>query len=398
MNRSETDIRTVKLRKGHAERLISGHPWIFSNELEEVDASAEPGCLVKVLLPDGKTAGTGFFNPRSLIAVRLLKTGPSPLESDFTEKALAVALEHRRELGLSGSFRLFFGESDGIGGLVLDKYGDIVVAEILSAGAERLKPEITAAVRKLLSPSCLYFKNTHVIRELEGLPRYAEAAFGALPDEMEIEENGLKFIVSLKDGQKTGWFFDQRENRAFLAPYFQDRKVLDLYTYTGAFALNAAAAGAKMVWGVDSSQAAVETAEKNAALNGMSEKVFFRKENAERLIAAMGSGDLPEKPDFVLLDPPNLVRNRKNLPQARKLYVKLNASAIAALPPGGLLATSTCSHHINRETFVGILKEACGRSRRRVVMLELRGQAKDHPILPVMPETEYLHFALLKVF
>lgn len=398
MNKSELEIRTVKLKKGHDERLQAGHPWIFSNELESVDTAAEPGGLVKVLLPDGKTAGTGFFNPRSLIAVRMLKTGPAPLERDFTERTIESALEHRRDLGLTGSFRLFFGESDGIGGLVLDKYGDVVVAEILSAGAERLKPEITAAVRKLLSPSCLYFKNTHVIRELEGLPRYSEAAFGELPDEVEIEENGLKFLVSLKDGQKTGWFFDQRENRAFLTPYFQDRKVLDLYTYTGAFALNAAAAGAKMVWGVDSSQSAVETAEKNAALNGMSEKLFFRKENAERLIAAMGSGDLPEKPDFVLLDPPNLVRNRKNLPQARKLYVKLNASAIAALPAGGLLATSTCSHHINRETFMGILKEACGRSRRRVVMLELRGQAKDHPILPVMPETEYLHFALLKVF
>lgn len=398
MNKSELDIRTVKLKKGHDERLQAGHPWIFSNELESVDAAAEPGCLVKVLLPDGKTAGTGFFNPRSLIAVRMLKTGSVPLEPGFTEKTIESALEHRRDLGLTGSFRVFFGESDGIGGLVLDKYGDTVVAEILSAGAERLKPQITAAVRKLLSPSCLYFKNTHVIRELEGLPRYEEAAFGALPDEAEIEENGLKFAVSLKEGQKTGWFFDQRENRAFLAPYFQDRKVLDLYTYTGAFALNAAAAGAGMVWGVDSSQTAVDMAEKNAALNGMSEKVFFRKENAERLIAAMSSGDLPEKPDFVLLDPPNLVRNRKNLPQARKLYVKLNASAIAALPKGGLLATSTCSHHINRETFVDILKEACGRSRRRVVMLELRGQAKDHPVLPVMPETEYLHFALLKVF
>ncbi|KAF0126185.1 MAG: 23S rRNA (cytosine1962-C5)-methyltransferase [Elusimicrobia bacterium] len=398
MNKSEPDIRTVKLKKGHDERLQAGHPWIFSNELESVDTAAEPGCLVKVLLPDGKTAGTGFFNPKSLIAVRMLKTGPAPLEPDFTEKTIERALEHRRDLGLTGSFRVFFGESDGIGGLVLDKYGDTVVAEIISAGAERLKPEITAAVRKLLSPSCLYFKNTHVIRELEGLPRYAEAAFGALPDEMEIEENGLKFVVSLKDGQKTGWFFDQRENRTFLAPWFQDRKVLDLYTYTGAFALNAAAAGARMAWGVDSSQTAIDTAEKNAALNGMSEKVFFRKENAERLIAAMGSGDLPEKPDFVLLDPPNLVRNRKNLPQARKLYVKLNASSIAALPAGGLLATSTCSHHINRETFVGILKEACGRSRRRVVLLELRGQAKDHPVLPVMPETEYLHFALLKVF
>ncbi|HBE89224.1 MAG TPA: hypothetical protein DDW67_08820 [Elusimicrobia bacterium] len=398
MNKSELELRTVKLKKGHDERLQAGHPWIFSNELVEVDAAAEPGCLVKVLLPDGKTAGTGFFNPKSLIAVRMLKTGPAPLEADFTERTIERALEHRRDLGLSGSFRVFFGESDGIGGLVLDKYGDTVVAEILSAGAERLKPEIIKAVKKLLDPACLYFKNTHVIRELEGLPRYAEAAFGELPDEAEIEENGLRFLVSLKDGQKTGWFFDQRENRAFLAPYFQDRKVLDLYTYTGAFALNAARAGARMAWGVDSSQAAIDTAEKNAALNGMAEKVFFRKENAERLIAAMGSGDLPEKPDFVLLDPPNLVRNRKNLPQARKLYVKLNASAIAALPKDGLLATSTCSHHINRETFVGIIREACGRSRRRVVLLELRGQAKDHPVLPVMPETEYLHFALLKVF
>ncbi|MFH1618640.1 MAG: class I SAM-dependent methyltransferase, partial [bacterium] len=238
--------------------------------------------------------------------------------------------------------------------------------------------------------------NRHEFRKLEGLVSENEV-IGDVPDSVVIEQNGLKFAVPIKTGQKTGFFFDQRENRDFLKHFFSGRKVLDLYCYHGAFALCAAASGAKAVWGVDSSASAVEMAVKNAALNGLEDKAVFHRDNAEEVLAGLKAGETPESPDFTILDPPNLVRNRKTMPQARKLYVKLNQAAVSVLPKGGLLATSSCSHHVTRETFVDILREASARAGRRTILVELRGQASDHPVLMSMPETEYLHFALIRV-
>ncbi|MBI4803263.1 MAG: class I SAM-dependent rRNA methyltransferase [Elusimicrobia bacterium] len=394
---NKTGLKTLKLKFSCEKRVRSGHPWIFSNELENLDRTIPPGEICGVLYNCGAPAGAGFFNPHSLIAVRLLNAGSLELEDNFVGARLKKALDYRKSLGVTESGRMFFGESDGLPGLIVDKYADILVAEIVSAGAELLKDTITKQLCALYKPKGLYYRNTHEFRKLEGLPLYNETAYGKVPQTALITENGLKYEVPLTSGQKTGWYFDQRENRAILAPWFRNRKVLDLYTYLGAFAVTAAAAGAKAAWGVDSSAAAVELAEKNARSNGLEGKALFRKEDAERVLNALENGELPERPDFILLDPPNFVRGKKNLNQAARLLVKLNSKAMAGLGAGGLLAFSSCSHHISKEIFLEILSEAASRARRKAVLLELRAQAKDHPILLNMPETEYLHFALVKM-
>jgi 23S rRNA (cytosine1962-C5)-methyltransferase len=390
-------LKILKLKPAGEKRLQRGHPWIFSNELETIDKTIPSGEICGVVTSAGASAGAGFFNSHSLIAVRLLKTGAMGLEEDFVRVRLEQAMKYRKSLNIAESGRMFFGESDGLPGLVVDKYSDILVVEIISAGAELLKDEITKQLRALYKPRGIYYRNTHEFRNLEGLRLYTETSFGDVPAAVRITENGLQYDVPLLSGQKTGWYFDQTENRAFLKPYFKGRKVLDLYTYLGAFALTAAASEAGMVWGVDSSAAAVQAAEKNAALNGLQDKVIFRKEDAERMLSGLQNEEMPEKPDFILLDPPNFVRGKKNLVQAAKLLTRLNSSAMAGLPPGGLLAFSSCSHHISREIFMDILSDAAAKARRTAVLLELRTQAKDHPILLNMPETEYLHFALIKV-
>ncbi len=390
-------MKNLTLRAGAVKRRAQGHLWVFSNELELVDTSIPPGTICGLVYPGGKPAGAGFFNPKSLIAMRLLVQNTLDLPKDFIKDRLAAALEYRESLEISRACRVCFGESDGLPGLVVDRYGDAVVIEILSAGMELLKDEITAAVTDLLRPRGILYRNTHQFRELEGLKSYEETAFGVMPEKAKITENGLEYWVPMAGAQKTGWYFDQRENRAALEPFFKGRKVLDLHTYLGSFAITAAKAGAAAVWAVDSSEKAIELAEQNAALNKVDGKIIFRKEKAERMLEAMEAGQLPDAPDFILLDPPNIVRNKKHLPQALKMLARMAGAAIKALPKGGYLAVSTCSHHISRGMFMETLSGAAARAGRKAVLVELRGQAKDHPILISMPETEYLHFALLRM-
>lgn len=391
------NLKTLKLRPEAAKRRTRGRAWVFSNELEAIDTTIPPGTVCGLLYPGGKPAGVGFFNPKSLISMRLLAHDTLEVPKDFVKDRLAAALKYREELGVDRACRLCFGESDGLPGLVVDRYGDYLVAEILSAGMELFKDDVTAALTDLLRPKGIFYKNTHQFRELEGLKSYEETAFGVMPEAAEIEENGLKYRIPLADSQKTGWYFDQRENRAALEPFFKGRRVLDLHTYLGGFAITAAKAGAEAVWAVDSSEKAIEGAGVNAALNGVADKIIFRKEKAERLLEAMEAGQLPEMPDFILLDPPNIVRNKKHLPQALKMLSRMAGAALKALPKGGYLAVSTCSHHISRSIFLETLAGAAAKTGRGAALVELRGQAKDHPVLINMPETEYLHFALLRV-
>jgi len=390
-------MKNLTLRSAAVKRRAQGHLWVFSNELELVDTTIPPGTVCGLVYPDGKAAGVGFFNPKSLIAMRLLAQNTLDLPKDFIKDRLAAALEYREALGVSRACRVCFGESDGLPGLVVDRYGDAVVVEILSAGMELYKDEITNALTDLLRPRGIFYKNTHQFRELEGLKSYEETAFGVMPEKAKITENGLDYWVPMAGGQKTGWYFDQRENREALVPFFKGRKVMDLHTYLGAFAITAAKAGAEAVWAVDSSEKAIELAEENAALNKVEKKIIFRKEKAERILEALETGQLPEAPDFILLDPPNIVRNKKHLPQALKMLGRMAGAAIKALPRGGYLSVSTCSHHISRGMFMETLAGAAARAGRKAVLVELRGQAKDHPILISMPETEYLHFALLRI-
>ena len=395
--------KTIKISSRCEKRVEKGHLWIFSNEVANIDKTMDAGSICRIVNDEDKFIDYAFFNPHSLISARLLKyEGKEFDEEKYVSQKLKTAMKYRSSIGIKKSGRMFFGESDGIPGLIVDKYTNLqdisyLTVEMFSAGADLLTPAIIKNLEEIFKPEGIFLKNTNPFRILEGLTVYSQVAYGKVPETIIMEENFLQYEIHLKSGQKTGYFFDQRENRKFLIPYFKNKKVMDICCYNGSFSLLAAASGAKMVWGIDSSEKAIETAKKNAKLNNLQDNVVFRKEEYQKALSALEKGRLPDQPDLILFDPPNFVKNRKHLPQAQKLYTKMNASAIKALPPGGLLATSSCSHHISAEIFCDILKNAAAKAKRKVFILELRGQAKDHPIMLNMPETEYLHFALLRV-
>lgn len=388
----------VKLKPREEDRLLGGHLWVFSNEIAEHPAGLPPGSVVRLVSGRGAFLGVGFYNPASLIAVRVLSRQGDAPDARFFRERLEKALAYRRDLFPGAtSYRLCYGESDGLPGLLVDRYGELLVAQVLSAGMDRCWPEVQQALVELLGPKGILLRNDNELRKLEGLETGIRAAWGQVPDTVEIEDDGLRFRIAPMAGQKTGFYLDQRQNRAFLKPFFEGRGVLDLYCYSGAFALTAARAGAKRVLGVDSSEPAVELARAAAALNGLEAACRFEKGDAERVLTEVGESAKEGRPDFILLDPPNLAPSKKSLPKALKAFERLNHLGLKALRRGGLIATSSCSHHVSREAFVDMLRTAARRSGKQVRLLALRGQSADHPVLLSMPETEYLNFALLQV-
>ncbi|PCI40021.1 MAG: rRNA large subunit methyltransferase I [Elusimicrobia bacterium] len=392
------ELIALKLKPGEEDRLQAGHRWIFSNELSEIPEAA-PGALAVLQSSRNKTLGIGFYNPKSLIAFRLLAREPAPINAEFLRDRLEAALNRRkRYLGEEATaYRLCFGESDELPGLIADRFGDVIVLQVLSAGIQNLIEPLVEALRGLLDPVAIYQKNDHPSRQLEGLSGKSGAIFGELPAEMVIEENGLKFAVDPVGAQKTGFYFDQRENRMAITPFVKGKCVLDLYCHSGAFALNAAKHGAIRVFGIDSSERAIESAVTSAKLNGLEGKCDFRVGDAEKMLADFSATRQNFQPDVVFVDPPSLVPSKKHLTKALRAYVKINANAFRLLRRGGIVATSTCSNHISRQAFMGILREAASKAQKTVRLLEMRGAAKDHPTLITMPETEYLHFALLEI-
>ena len=398
MNPETENVVKVALKPGQEKRVLGGHSWVFSNEIASIEGQGAPGDLAEVAAADGRPVGLAFYNPNSLIACRLVSDRPRPIDAGFFREKLSAALAYREARKPGEPFyRLCFGESDGLPGLVVDRYGSTLVLQILSAGIEKRLPALQAALEELLAPKCIYLKNDHRARALEGLPSETRALAGTLPDKVQVSEGGLRFSTPLGEGQKTGYYFDQSENRELLRPYFKGRVALDLYSYVGSFGVNAAKFGAKAVLGIDSSAVAVAHARENAALNGVEAVAQFEEGDAEAALRSFSEGRQPFKPDMILLDPPSLVPSKKHLVKALRAYGKLNTQALRALPAGGLLATSTCSHHVSREIFVQMLRLAQAKAQKRVRLLALRGQAFDHPVLLAMPETEYLHFALLEV-
>ncbi|MEK7384679.1 MAG: class I SAM-dependent rRNA methyltransferase, partial [Elusimicrobiota bacterium] len=375
--------------------------WVFSNEIKEIRAESEPqpGDIALVVTASGQELGLAFYHPNSLIAARMLTRSPKDvIDAAFFKKRLAEAIAYRAKVcPEENAYRLCFGESDGLPGLVIDRYGSVLVLQILCAGIEKRLDIIAEVLNDLLKPTGIYLKNDHRTRALEGLPLECRTFSGTVPEKVAIMEGGLRFCADIGEGQKTGHYFDQRDNRAFLRPYFKGRNVLDLYCYTGGFAINAAKAGAKSVLAIDSSAAALALAKENARLNGVEGAVSFDEGDAEKSLDTFALLQQPFKPDFIVLDPPSLAPVKKHLGKALRLYSKLNAHAMRALPRGGYLATSTCSHHVCREDFILMLRNAQAKAQRALRLVGLRGQSADHPILLAMPETEYLHFALLEV-
>lgn len=392
------ELVQLTLKPNEEERLNRGHLWVFSNELSAIPKTVPPGSLALLHSSKGKVIGIGFYNPNSLISFRLLAREPRPIDADFFKARLSAALERRKRwLGEARSFRLCFGESDGLPGLVVDKYEDVLVLEVLSAGMECHLESICAALTGLLKPAAIHARNEHSARALEGLPSESVTLAGTLPERVVIEEGGLKFVVALGSGQKTGFYFDQRDNRLAAAAMAKGRNVLDLYCYTGGFALHAARAGALRVVAVDSSGPALELARESAKLNGLESKVMFEEGDADGILEEYSTARRQLMPDMVLIDPPSLVPARKHLPQAIKAYVRLNANAMRILSGGGIVISSSCSHHVSREAFVDILRQSAGRAQKQARLMELRGAGKDHPVLLTMPETEYLNCAFMEV-
>jgi 23S rRNA (cytosine1962-C5)-methyltransferase len=383
-------IPELRLKRGEDRRLSSGHLWVFSNEVDTSRTpltAFEPGALCRVISDREKFLGFAYVNPRSLISARIMGRDPQFLPGkSLIVHRLQVALALRRALYEQPYYRLVYGESDGLPGLVLDRFGDVIVGQIATAGMEALKPAIEEAVRKVMSPAALLWKNDSGARELEGLGAYVETAFGELPSTLTVEEGGLTFSVPVSDGQKTGWFFDQSANRLALRKYVGGARVLDVFSYLGAWGLGALKAGANEVTCVDSSATALEGLQSTAAANGL--KPGLIKGDAfdvmESLIAER------RRFDVVIIDPPAFIKRRKDIPKGEAAYKRLNQLALQLLEREGVLVSCSCSYHLQSESLVNAIQRAARHVSRFVQIVEVGGQAPDHPIHPAIPETRYL--------
>jgi len=385
----------VTLRRGHDHRLRGGHPWVFSNEIAALDGPAEPGAAVEIIAANGQRLGTGYYNPHSLIAARLLTRRHESIDtSEFFVTALQKALEYRRRLGGDlEALRLIHGESDALPGLVVDRYGDVLCVQLLTKGMDVRRELLVAALRELLAPRVIVARNDSAARELEGLPRGVELLHGEVPEPVVVTINGLRFAVDVLAGQKTGLFLDQRENCRRLHGLAQGSEVLDLFCYAGAWSVHAASYGANSVTGVDASAAAVRQAEANARLNGLDDRCRFVAADVFDFLRDHRS----RRFGTVILDPPAFIKSRKHLAEGQKGYLTVNRRALEMVAPGGLLVTCSCSYHLDRGTFLALIAQAAQQARRNVRLVEMRGQASDHPVLPACPETDYLKCAFLFV-
>ncbi|HXC56999.1 MAG TPA: class I SAM-dependent rRNA methyltransferase [Rhizomicrobium sp.] len=380
--------KTIRLKPKEGRRARAGAPWIFSNEIQ-MDGAAKtlaPGSVVNVAFDDGQPLGTGYFNAKSLIGIRMLdKDVDKIVGTGFFTRQLERALKIREALYARPFYRLVHAEGDGLPGLTLDRFGDTVVAQITTAGMEALIEPLLAALEKTIAPAQVILKNDAPARALEGLGDYVRAAKGDAA-RIAVEENGARYFADLTGGQKTGWYYDQRDNRAFMAALAKGRSVLDAYSYTGGFGIACARAEAKEVICLDSSAPALQLAEESAVANGVAIKAVKGDvfEELERLAAAK------ETFDIVIADPPPFVRARKDLEPGAKAYRKLARLAASVTAPGGFLALASCSHNIAVERFAAECAAGIARTGRRAAMLRQAGAGPDHPVHPMLPETAYL--------
>jgi 23S rRNA (cytosine1962-C5)-methyltransferase len=380
--------KTIRLKPKEGRRARAGAPWVFSNEIQ-MDGAAKmlaPGTVVNVLFDDGQPLGTGYFNPKSLIGVRLLdRAVDTVIGTGFFARKIERALALRDAVYARPFYRLAHAEGDGLPGLTLDRFGDTVVAQITTAGMEALIEPLLAALEKTIKPANVILRNDAPARSLEGLDEYVRAAKGEA-GRIAVEENGVRFLADLAGGQKTGWYYDQRDNHAFMAALATDKSVLDAYSYSGGFGIAAAKAGAKEVICVDSSAPALALAEESAAANGVAIKpvkadVF---EELERLAGAK------ETFDIVIADPPPFVRARKDLEPGAKAYRKLARLGCEVTAPGGMLFVASCSHNMPAERFASECAAGIARTGRRAALIRSAGAGPDHPVHPMLPETAYL--------
>lgn len=385
----------VILNRGEEQDIYAGHLWIYDNEVHQIRGEVEDGGIVDVLSSAGVFLGRGYINRRSRILVRLLTLRDEIIGRDFLRRRLTAAFDLRRRLGLDNSYRAVFGEADYLPALIVDKFADCLVIQTLALGIDRMKADIVEILREMVRPRCIYERNDVPLRGREGLPMCTGVLYGQSPGKVEIKENGLRILVDIENGQKTGYFLDQRENRAAIAPFVRDARVLDCFCHTGSFALHAAHYGAASVEAVDISAEALEMARANASLNGLV-NIAFTEANVFDLLRAYEEQRRPF--DTVILDPPAFCKTKSALPGAYRGYKEINLRAMKLLRPGGYLITCSCSHFMTPELFLRMLQEAAADVRRQARIIEIRYQAKDHPVAVNADESLYLKCVMVQVF
>ena len=391
----------VTLKKGQGRTLKAGGMWVYDNEIDTILGSFENGDVVAVHDFDGFFLGWGFLNTKSKIAVRLLsRKKEAVIDEAFMEKRVRNAWEYRKQTIDTGSCRLIFGEADFLPGIVVDKFSDVLVVESLALGIDRWKPVIVEALKKILAEDgiCIrgvYERSDAKVRLQEGMERYKGFIGEPFDTKVEICESGVKYIVDVEEGQKTGFFLDQKNNRAAIQRLSRGKKVLDCFTHTGSFALNAGIAGAESVLGVDASLLAVEQARENARLNHLEDKVQFVCADVFELLPKLE--EQGERFDVVILDPPAFTKSRNSVKNAVKGYREINLRGLKLVRDGGFLATCSCSHFMEPELFAKTIKEAAAGARKRLRQVEFRTQACDHPILWAADQSYYLKFYIFQV-
>ena len=383
------ELPALRLKRNEDRRLHAGHLWIFSNEVDTDQTPLpkfKPGELVRVLAHNDRALGLAYVNPQSLISARMLGTWRPP-DTAWLAGRIRSALALRERLHSKPYYRLVYGESDGLPGLVVDRYGSACVVQIGTAGMERLKLQIQLALEQVLHSEALLFKNDSSAREMEGLPSYVEVAKGKFDGLNTVWEDGLEYQVPLAEGQKTGWFFDQAANRRALTKYVRKgARVLDVFSYVGAWGVRAAQAGAREVHCVDSSATALELAVSNAERNNA--KVTAVRGDAFDVLEDLVKRR--ERFDIVIIDPPAFAKRKKDLPKALAAYKRLNQLAMQALGPEGILVSCSCSYHVGPEDLQDAIAKAARAADKQLQILEMGGQAPDHPVHPAIPETRYL--------
>ena len=387
-------MATVTLRKTRETRVRGGHPWIYASEIEKVDGAFENGDIVDVADFRGKFIGRGFYNPQSQISLRILTRNDEPCDQGFFARRIQDAWDYRKLLCDPMSCRLIYSESDFLPGLVVDKSADVLVLQSLSLGIERIKEMLCDLLMELVQPSGIWERSDVPVRRLEGLEQTTGLLRGEVPDEVDMVENGIHFLVDVKHGQKTGFFLDQKQNRAALEPLCRDARVLDCFCHNGSFALHAAKYGASSVLGVDISEEALAVARRNAEINGY-DNVTFEAHNCFDLLRDLT--DAGEKFDLVILDPPAFTKNKAAVQSAIRGYKEINLRGLKLVRPGGFLVTCSCSQHVLPEMFQEVINQAARDAKKRIRLVEFRTQGYDHPILPQSVETKYLKTMIIQV-
>ncbi len=396
---STTELPRLQLRRNEERRIRHGHAWVYSNEVDIAATPLKPfapGAQALLVAASGRALGVAFVNPHSLICARLLDRGATEaLGREFLRERLEAALALRERLYDRPFYRLVYGDSDGLPGLIVDRYGAVLVVQIGTAGMEVLLEDVVALLVERLAPAGILLRNDASVRTMEQLPLYTRVAWGEVPELLELCENGARFIVAAGSGQKTGWFYDHRESRARVAALARGRRVLDVFSYVGGWGVQAALGGASAVCCVDSSQPALDLAARNAQLNGVADRLTLRCGNAFDELQALSAAG--ERFDVVVLDPPAFIKRRRDQKSGESAYHRLNRAAMDVLADDAILVSASCSMHLPEQSLLDIVRGAAHHAGRRLQILGFAGQASDHPVHPAIPETRYLKTLITRV-